>query len=54
MTTPSPTQTAAAKQYRDNPVLVAMKVLQAAGRITSQLPDDIGAGMVPDVLEEEQ
>ena len=46
-------QAAAAKQYRDNPVLVAMKVLQAAGRITSQLPDDIGAGMVPDVLAEE-
>lgn len=41
---------AAAKQYRDDPVLVAMKVLHAAGRISEPLPDDIGAGLVPDEL----
>jgi hypothetical protein len=44
---------ATAKQYRDNRVLVAMKVLQAAGRITLPLPEDIGAGLAPEALGEE-
>lgn len=30
---------AAHKQYRDNPVLVTLKVLQAAGQLVEQLPD---------------
>lgn len=30
------------KQYRDNPVLVTMKVLEAAGLLRLRLPDDIG------------
>lgn len=34
---------AASKQYRDNPVLVAMKVLEAGGVLKIGLPDDIGA-----------
>ena len=46
-------QAAASKQYRDNPVLVAMKVLQAAGRLALPLPDDIGAGLAPEALDEE-
>jgi hypothetical protein len=33
---------AAHKQYRDNPVLVTMKVLEAAGLLRLRLPDDIG------------
>ena len=33
------TAAAAAKQYRDNPVLVTMKVLEAAGALTLDLPD---------------
>jgi hypothetical protein len=33
---------AAHSQYRDNPVLVTMKVLEAAGLLTLELPDDIG------------
>jgi hypothetical protein len=33
---------AAHKQYRDNPVLVTMKVLEAAGLLRHALPDDIG------------
>jgi hypothetical protein len=33
------TAAAAAKQYRDNPVLVTMKVLEAAGVLTLDLPD---------------
>jgi hypothetical protein len=32
---------AAHKQYRDNPVLTTMKVLEAAGLLNLQLPDDI-------------
>jgi hypothetical protein len=44
---------AAGKQYRDNPVLVTMKVLQAAGRLALPLPDDIGAGLTPEALDEE-
>lgn len=32
---------AAAKQYRDNPVLVTMKVLEAAGVLTLDLPDAV-------------
>jgi hypothetical protein len=36
-------QAAASTQYRDNPVLVTMKVLEAAGLLTLKLPDDIGA-----------
>ena len=31
---------AAHKQYRDNAVLVTMKVLEAAGQLTVELPDD--------------
>jgi hypothetical protein len=34
---------AAAKQYRNHPVLVTMKVLQAAGMLTLTLPDEIGS-----------
>lgn len=30
------------KHYRDNPVIVTMKVLQAAGVLTLKLPEDIG------------
>ncbi len=33
---------AAHKQYRDNPVLVTMKVLEAAGLLAAPLPDDSG------------
>ena len=33
---------ASKKQYRDNPVLVSMKVLQAAGLLDVELPDEIG------------
>jgi hypothetical protein len=33
---------AAVKQYRDNPVLVTMKVLEAAGALTLALPGDDG------------
>jgi hypothetical protein len=44
---------ASAKQYRDDPIIVAMKVLQAAGRIALPLPDDIGAGLVPEALMED-
>jgi hypothetical protein len=35
-------QAAASTRYRDNPVLVTMKVLEAAGLLTLKLPDDIG------------
>lgn len=35
---------AAHKQYRDNPVLVTMKVLEAAGLLKLELPEDIGDG----------
>jgi hypothetical protein len=44
---------AATKQYRDNAVLVTMKVLEAAGLLTLKLPDDIGAGNAPEALAEE-
>lgn len=44
---------AAGKQYRDNPVLATMKVLQAAGRLALPLPDDIRAGLTPEALDEE-
>jgi hypothetical protein len=30
------------KQYRDNPVLVTMKVLEAAGMLTETLPEQVG------------
>jgi hypothetical protein len=33
---------AVSKTYRDNPVLVTMKVLEAGGLLTLQLPSDIG------------
>ncbi len=33
---------AAHSQYRDNPALVTMKVLEAAGVLTLELPDDVG------------
>jgi len=33
---------ASRKQYRDNPVLVSMKVLQAAGLLDVELPEEIG------------
>ena len=33
---------AAHTQYRDNPVLVTMKVLESAKLLTLKLPDDIG------------
>jgi len=33
---------AAQRQYRDNAVLVTMKVLEAAGMLPSDLPTDIG------------
>jgi hypothetical protein len=33
---------ASSKQYRDNQILVTMKVLEAAGVLTLTLPDDIG------------
>ncbi len=33
---------AAHKQYRDNPVLVTMKVLEAAGLLKLKLPTDVG------------
>ena len=36
-------QAAASTQYRDNSVLVTMKVLEAAGLLTLKLPDHIGA-----------
>lgn len=44
---------AAHKQYRDNAVLVSMKVLQAAGVLTLDLPDDVGQDVVdhPDPRE---
>jgi hypothetical protein len=29
-------------QYRDNPILLTMKVLEAAGLLSLRLPDDIG------------
>jgi hypothetical protein len=32
---------AARKQYRDNPVLVTMKVLEAAGLLTAEIPDSV-------------
>ena len=32
------------RQYRDNAVLVTMKVLESAGVLSLKLPDDIGAG----------
>lgn len=35
---------AASRQYRDNAVLVTMKVLESVGLLTLKLPDDIGAG----------
>jgi hypothetical protein len=35
---------ASKKQYRDSAVLVTMKVLEAAGLLTLELPDDIDAG----------
>jgi len=38
-------EAASHKQYRDNPVLVTMKVLEAAGMLTETLPDDVGAGV---------
>jgi hypothetical protein len=31
---------AARKEYRDNPVLVTLKVLEAAGQLSAPLPDD--------------
>lgn len=34
-------------------MLVAMKVPQAAGRLILPLPDDIGAGLAPEALDEE-
>ena len=36
---------AKSKQYRDNPVLVTMKVLEHAGLLTVALPDDVGSGI---------
>lgn len=33
---------AASRQYRDNPVLVTMKVLESAGLLLHELPEDIG------------
>ena len=36
-------EAASHKQYRDNAVLVTMKVLEAAGILDLQLPDDVGA-----------
>ncbi|MEU8003205.1 hypothetical protein AB0B66_18770 [Catellatospora sp. NPDC049111] len=35
---------AANKQYRDHQVLVTMKVLEAAGLLRLELPDDVGVG----------
>jgi hypothetical protein len=35
-------EAASHKQYRDNPVLVTMKVLEAAGMLIHTLPDEIG------------
>jgi hypothetical protein len=43
---------AASTQYRDNPVLVTMKVLEAAGLLTLKLPDDIGAETADPALHE--
>jgi hypothetical protein len=37
-------EAASSKTYRDNPVLVTMKVLEAGGLLTLSLPDDIGIG----------
>jgi hypothetical protein len=45
-------QAAASTQYRDNPVLVTMKVLEAAGLLTLKLPDDIGAETADPALHE--
>ena len=42
---------AAAKQYRDNPVLVTMKVLEAGGLLKLTLPDDIGSDAAADLDE---
>lgn len=36
-------EAASRKQYRDNAVLVTMKVLEAAGLLRHSLPDDIGS-----------
>jgi len=36
-------EAASHKQYRDNPVLVTIKVLEAAGMLTHTLPDGLSA-----------
>lgn len=44
---------AATKTYRDNPVLVTMKVLEAGGLLTLALPDDIGDPIIDQVASDD-
>jgi hypothetical protein len=44
---------AASRTYRDNPVLVTMKVLEAGGLLTLALPDDIGLSDPADLTDQE-